>query len=56
MTKTCEFSNCECGATEQTADNNISQWPTHRAPQGLSGLMVLDDETTCWLNILAVSI
>ena len=39
------FWNCECGPIEQTADHIISQCSTHQAPQGLSGLMVLDDET-----------
>ena len=50
------FPNCECGANEQTADHIISQCPTHRAPRGMFGLTVLDDETRCWLNSLAVSI
>ena len=39
--------NCECGASEQTADHIISQCPIHRAPRGMFGLMVLDDETRC---------
>ena len=46
------FSNCDCGGTEQTVDHIISQCLTH---QGISGLMVFDDETRCWLNTLAVS-
>ena len=50
------FPNCECGATEQTADHIISLCPAHRAPRGMFGLTVLDDETRCWLNSLAVSI
>ena len=50
------FSISECGATEQAADHIISQCPTHRALQGISGLMVLNDKARCWLNILAVSI
>ena len=50
------FSNCECGATEQTVDYIISHCPTHRAPRGMVGLSVLDNETRCWLNFLAVSI
>ena len=49
-------SNCECGAIEQTADHIISQCPIHRAPRGMFGLTVLDDETRCWLNSLTVSI
>ena len=44
--------NCECGASEQTADHIISQCPIHRAPRGMFGLMVLDDETRCWLKSL----
>ena len=41
---------------EQTADHIISQCPIHRAPRGMFGLMVLDDETRCWLKSLTVSI
>ena len=26
--------NCECGASEQTADYVLTVWPTHRAPHG----------------------
>ena len=48
--------NCECGANEQTADHIISLCPTHRAPRGMFGLTVLDNETRCWLNSLTVSI
>jgi len=33
---------CECGAEEQTID---LQCLIHRPPNGLHGLMVLDDET-----------
>ena len=50
------LANCECGASEQTADHIISQCPIHRAPRGMFGLMVLDDETRCWLKSLTVSI
>ena len=50
------FSKCECGAIDQTADHIISQCPTHRAPRGMFGLTVLDDETRCWLNSIAVNI
>ena len=46
--------NCECGGTEQNADHIIAQCPTHRSPQGTSGLMVLDDEIRCWLNVVNV--
>ena len=61
------LANCECGASEQTADHIMSQCPIHRAPpkhtsgyhrapRGMFGLMVLDDETRCWLKSLTVSI
>ena len=50
------LANCECGASEQTADHIISQCPIHRAPRGMFGLMVLDDETRCWLKSFTVSI
>ena len=42
-------SNCECGASEQTADHVLTACPIHRAPHGARGLTVLDDETRCWL-------
>ena len=50
------LANCECGASEQTADHITSQCPIHRAPRGMFGLMVLDEETRCWLKSLTVSI
>ena len=37
--------NCECGATEQTADHVISSCLLHRVPRGTRGLQVLDDAT-----------
>ena len=37
--------NCECGASEQTADYVLTACPIHRAPHGVRGLTVLDDET-----------
>ena len=37
--------NCECGASEQTADHVLIACPIHRAPHGARGLTVLDDET-----------
>ena len=49
------LTNCECGAREQTADHIISQCPIHRAPRGIFSLMVLDEETRCWLKSLTVS-
>ena len=36
---------CECGATDQTADHVISTCPIHRTPQGVAGQKVLDDDT-----------
>ena len=48
--------NCECGTSEQTADHIISTCPLHRAPKGIQGLMVLDDDTRRWLKINAVNI
>ena len=48
--------NCECGAAEQTADHIISACPLHRAPKGIQGLLVLDDDTRRWLKINAVNI
>ena len=37
--------NCECGASEQTADHALTTCPIHRAPHGARGLTVLDDKT-----------
>ena len=48
--------NCECGASEQTADHVLTACPIHRAPHGARGLTVLDDETQCWLNDITASI
>ena len=48
--------NCECGASEQTADHVLTACPIHRAPHGARGLAVLDDETRCWLNNTTASI
>ena len=42
--------NCECGASEQTADHVLTACPIHREPYGARGLTVLDDETRYWLN------
>ena len=42
--------NCECGASEQTADHVLTACPIHRAPHGARGLTVLNDETRYWLN------
>ena len=46
---------CECDVSEQTADHIILTCPTHRAPGGIMGLTVLDDETRCWLNSITAS-
>ena len=48
--------NCECGASEQTADHVVAACPINRAPHGARGLTVLDDETRCWLNNTTASI
>ena len=48
--------NCECGATEQTADHVISSCLIYHVPRGTRGLQVLDDATRCWLNITTASI
>ena len=48
-------SNCEYGAPEQTADYVLTACPTHWAPEARS-LIVLDDQTQCWLDIVIVSI
>ena len=42
--------NCECAASEQTADHVLTACPIHQAPHGARGLTILDDETQCWLN------
>ena len=39
--------NCECGASEQTADHVLTACPIHRAPHRARGQTVLDDETRC---------
>ena len=48
--------NCECGASDQTADHVLTACPIHRAPHGARDLTVLDDETRCWLNNTTASI
>ena len=48
--------NCECGASEQTADHVLTACLIHWAPHGARGLTVLDDETRCWLNDITASI
>ena len=48
--------NCECGASEQTADHVLTACLIHRAPHGARGLTVLDDEARCWLNNTTASI
>ena len=47
---------CERGASEQTADHIIFTCPIHQAPRGIMGLILLDDETRCWLNFVTASI
>ena len=47
---------CECGA-EQTADHITSgRCPIYRPPEGINGLIVLDDETRAWLENNALDI
>ena len=48
--------NCECDASEHTADHVLTACPIHRTPHGTRGLTVLDDETRCWLNNITSSI
>ena len=48
--------NCECGASEQSADHVLTACPIHRAPHGARGLTVLDDGTQCWLNDITASV
>ena len=48
--------NCECGATEQIADQVISSCLIHHVPRGTRGLQVLDEATPCWLNTTTASI
>ena len=47
--------NCECGATDQTADHVISMCPMRRATRGVAGMTVLDEDTRCWLNTTTAS-
>ena len=47
--------NCECGASEQTADHVLTACPIHRAPHGARGLTVLNNETPCCLNDITAS-
>ena len=47
--------NCECGASEQTADHVLTACPMHRAPHGARDLTVLDDKTQCWLNVITAT-
>ena len=47
---------CECGA-EETADHITSgRCPIYRPPEGINGLIVLDDETRAWLENNALDI
>ena len=48
--------NCECGASEQTADHVLTACLIHRAPHEARGLAVFDDKTRCWLNNTTASI
>ena len=47
---------CDCGA-EQTADHIPSgRCPIYRPPEGINGLIDLDDETRAWLENNALAI
>ena len=48
--------NCECGATEQTADHVICSRLVHHVPRGTRGLQVLNEATRYWLNTTTTSI
>ena len=48
--------NCECGASEKTANHVILTYPTHWAPRRIMGLIVLDDKTRCSRNSITASI
>ena len=48
--------NCDCGATEQTANHIISACLIHRTPRGMAGLTVWDDDTPCLFNTTTASI
>ena len=49
-------SNCECGALEQTAAHIILDCSLHRAPKGIRGLALLDDDTRYRFNTISASI
>ena len=40
---------CECAAEEQTADHVILECPMYEAPNGMHGLLSVDDDTVTWL-------
>ena len=42
--------------TKQTANQIAHSAPLHRSPQEISGLMVVDDNTRWWFNILVINI
>ena len=42
--------NCECDASEKTAEHVLIACLIHRPPHGVRGLTVLDDKIGCWLN------
>ena len=48
--------NCDCGASEQTAQHVLTACPIHRTLHEARGLTVLDDETQCWFNNITASI
>ena len=48
--------NCECGASEQTADYVLTACPIHRAPHGARGLTISDKKAQFRLNNTTASI
>ena len=47
---------CECGASDIIASHLILECRLHRAPKEYHGLLVVDDDTRCWLNNIAANI
>ena len=47
---------CVCGPLDQTAAHVILEYPLHRAPRRYHEMLVLNDETRCWLINIAISI
>ena len=43
---------CECGAEEQNADHLITKCPIFKAPNGMHGLVALDEDSKAWLTTI----